>query len=214
MDKCMKELRESDYGVQMGKSNIKCLVYSDDQVILAPSEGELQKMLDIMNESFRKRGMKINAEKTKVMIFERNENVTVCNIKIQGMIIDQVNEFVYLGSVFTRDGKFDEDIERRVRKGNAVNGAISGVMGSNILSQKAYMSIHNALLVPTLTFGSESWVWQKKDESRINAVEMRYLRKICGIKQPPPNANDPRATLSRHFRDDLPEVDEDDWEGA
>ncbi|KAL0882361.1 hypothetical protein ABMA27_000862 [Loxostege sticticalis] len=32
--------------------------------------------------------------------------------------------------------------------------------------------------------------------------------------KPPPDANDPRATLTRHFTDDLPEVDEDEIERA
>ncbi|KAF9790000.1 hypothetical protein SFRURICE_002365 [Spodoptera frugiperda] len=31
-------------------------------------------------------------------------------------------------------------------------------------------------------YGSESLVWQKKHESRINAVEMRALRSMCGVK--------------------------------
>ena len=30
-------------------------------------------------------------------------------------------------------------------------------------------------------YGSESWVWQKRHESRINAVEMRSLRRMAGV---------------------------------
>ncbi|GBP60318.1 hypothetical protein EVAR_26730_1 [Eumeta japonica] len=32
-------------------------------------------------------------------------------------------------------------------------------------------------------YGSESWVWQKKNESRINAAEMRSLRSTCGVSR-------------------------------
>ncbi|GBP84324.1 hypothetical protein EVAR_61541_1 [Eumeta japonica] len=32
-------------------------------------------------------------------------------------------------------------------------------------------------------YGSESWVGQKKNESRINAVEMRSLRSTCGVSR-------------------------------
>jgi hypothetical protein len=31
-------------------------------------------------------------------------------------------------------------------------------------------------------YGSESWVWQKKHISRVNAVEMRALRSMIGVK--------------------------------
>ncbi|GBP84486.1 hypothetical protein EVAR_100753_1 [Eumeta japonica] len=33
--------------------------------------------------------------------------------------------------------------------------------------------------MPTLMHGSKSWVWQKKNVSRINAVQMRSLRSVC-----------------------------------
>jgi hypothetical protein len=36
--------------------------------------------------------------------------------------VEQVKEFVYLGSMFTRDRKCDSHIERRVNAGNMVKG--------------------------------------------------------------------------------------------
>jgi hypothetical protein len=38
------------------------------------------------------------------------------------------------------------------------------------------------VLLPTLMYRSESWVWQKKHICRINAVEMRALRSMIGVK--------------------------------
>lgn len=35
-----------------------------------------------------------------------------------------MKEFLYLGSKFMRDRKYDSDIERRVLAGNKVNGAL------------------------------------------------------------------------------------------
>ncbi|GBP11929.1 hypothetical protein EVAR_74554_1 [Eumeta japonica] len=32
-------------------------------------------------------------------------------------------------------------------------------------------------------YGSESWVWQEKNESRVNAVEMRWLRNMRGVSR-------------------------------
>ena len=43
------------------------------------------------------------------------------------------------------------------------------------------MAVHNGVLLPTLMYGSECWVWLAKHESRINAVEMRSLRSTCGV---------------------------------
>ncbi|GBP24026.1 hypothetical protein EVAR_10127_1 [Eumeta japonica] len=39
----------------------------------------------------------------------------------------------------------------------------------------------NEVLRPTLMHGSESWVWQKTTDSRINALEMQFTRNMCGV---------------------------------
>ena len=36
-------------------------------------------------------------------------------------------------------------------------------------------AVHQAVLVPTRMYGSETWTWLQKDESVLNAVEMRSL---------------------------------------
>ena len=90
---------------------VKSLLYADDQVILASPEGELQQMVTIMNDAFKSKGIKVNVSK-----------MTECNILKER--VEQVKEFVYLGSMFTRDGKHSKDIERRVTAGNQVNVAL------------------------------------------------------------------------------------------
>jgi hypothetical protein len=55
-------------------------------------------------------------------------------------------------------------------------------MNSRMVSKKAQLAVHNGVLLPTLMYGSESWVWQKKHTSRVNAVEMRALRSVIGVK--------------------------------
>ena len=37
------------------------------------------------------------------------------------------------------------------------------------------------MVVPTLLYGSETWTLQKRHRSKIQAMEMRYLRKVEGV---------------------------------
>ncbi|GBP31200.1 Piezo-type mechanosensitive ion channel component [Eumeta japonica] len=90
---------------------------------------------------------------------------------------------MYLSSLFTNDGKYDRDIERRVNTENKVNGALLAIMNSKSISRQARLAIHTGVLIPMLMYGSESWVWQKKNESRINAVELRSLHTIYGVSR-------------------------------
>ena len=48
------------------------------------------------------------------------------------------------------------------------------------VSRNARLNVYNGVLMPTLMYGSECWVWIKRHERRITAVEMRYLRGVCG----------------------------------
>ncbi|GBP30976.1 hypothetical protein EVAR_81874_1 [Eumeta japonica] len=75
----------------------------------------------------------------------------------------------------------DRDIQRMVNAGNKMNGASFAIMISKSVSRQALLAVHNGILIPTIMYGSESWVWQKKNESRINAVEMRSLRYMYGM---------------------------------
>ncbi|KAI5640813.1 reverse transcriptase (RNA-dependent DNA polymerase) domain-containing protein [Phthorimaea operculella] len=160
MDSCLTDLKESVCGLRMNDLLVKCLLYADDQVILASSAEELQEMVNIMNEALKKKGMKVNVSKTKTMVLEKEDSTTECNIMIEEERVEQVKEFVYLGSKFTSDGKCESDIERRVNAGNMVNGALHAFMNSQKVSNKARLAVHRGVLVPTLMYGSESWVWQ------------------------------------------------------
>lgn len=182
LDSCLRKLRESDCGIRLEEIVVKCLLYADDAVLFASSAEELQRMLSVMNEGCKEKGMKVNVKKTKVMVFERSLTVTECLVMLENERVEQVESFVYLGSMFTRDGLYDEDIERRVNAGNKVYGALGSLVKSRHISQRAKLAVHDAVLAPTLMYGSESWVWKKRQESRINAVEMRSLRSMIGVK--------------------------------
>ena len=49
------------------------------------------------------------------------------------------------------------------------------------LSKATKLRVINAMVVPTLLYGSETWTLQKRHRSKIQAMEMRYLRKVEGV---------------------------------
>ena len=46
------------------------------------------------------------------------------------------------------------------------------------LSRRTKLRVYNAIVVPTLMYGSETWVLNKQQESAVQATEMRVLRRI------------------------------------
>jgi hypothetical protein len=181
IDHCMRQARIADVGLKVGIERVCRLLYADDTVLMAESAEDLQRLLTRMEEECEKMGMRINVGKTKVVVFEKDEVRTECKMLLKGGVLEQVSEFTYLGRQFERTGKIDREIERRKCAGLGVIGALSKFAKDTILSRDARMAVYRSVLVPTLTYGCESWVWQEKHKSRIGATEMKYLRRVCGV---------------------------------
>jgi hypothetical protein len=63
--------------------------------------------------------------------------------------------------------------------GNRMNGTLRPITSSQNVSMKAKTLLHKAILLPTIIYGSQTW--SKKDDSSLNSVEMRSLRRMCGV---------------------------------
>lgn len=70
---------------------------------------------------------------------------------------------------------------KRVNAGNRVNRALNASIRRKVILNKTREIIHNSILLPTVIYGREAWVWQKKLESNIIAMEMRSRRRIFDV---------------------------------
>ncbi len=81
MDGCMKEMKckVGNTGANLrlkGEvwSVVTCL-FADDTVLLAESEGDLQRVVNAFYSKCKRRKLKVNAGKSKVMVIERREEI-------------------------------------------------------------------------------------------------------------------------------------------
>ena len=84
---------------------ISCLLWADDLVILSKSEDGLQKMLSKLSEYTTEKGLKINTDKTKCMIFNKTGKHIRRNFKFGDIKIETVREYKYLGFLITPSGE-------------------------------------------------------------------------------------------------------------
>ena len=89
---------------------------------------------------------------------------------------------MYLGVKFSADGKIEGELDRRSGMAmSAVRVMQKKVFGSRELSTKAKVEVYNAMVVPMMTYGCESWVLREREKTRLQASEMSVLRKIAGV---------------------------------
>ena len=53
--------------------------------------------------------------------------------------------------------------------------------GREQIDEETKLRIHNITVKAVLIFGSEAWVLKKREEQRLEAAQMKFLRHLLGI---------------------------------
>ena len=121
------------------------LRYADDTVVLAETEHELQHLMDIVVQESEQKGLFLRIANSYTMVFSKSSAIPTCQIKVHGKLLEQVNSFVYLGSVFTSDGRCENEVKRRIGIAKtAFTSMKKAVCGRNI-SMPVRMKYWNAI---------------------------------------------------------------------
>ena len=98
---------------------------------------------------------------------------------MNGQVLEVVEEYKYLGTMFGRNGKVNDEIKYRIKQATNVYYQLNQtILGKKEVSQKTKIQIYNTIYKPTLLYGAESWPVNNKIEQKITAAEMKYLRRI------------------------------------
>ena len=95
-------LDESQAGIKIPGSNINNLRYADDTIFMAESE-ELKSLLMKVKEESKKDGLKLNIQKTKIMV-----SSPITSWQVDGEIMETVTDVNFLVSKITADGEIKD----------------------------------------------------------------------------------------------------------
>ena len=86
-------LEEAQAGIRIARRNINNLRYADDTTLMAESEEELKSLLLKVKEESEKVGLKLNIQKTKIMV-----SGPITSWQIDGETVETVSDFLFLGA--------------------------------------------------------------------------------------------------------------------
>ena len=92
------ELDEAQAGIKIAGRNINNLRYADDTTLLAESEEELKSLLMKVKEESEKVGLKLNIQKTNIMV-----SGPITSWQVDGETMEIVTDIIFLGSKITVD---------------------------------------------------------------------------------------------------------------
>ena len=120
------ELKDLNYGIDIGGQKVCLLLYADDIIIIAENENELQTQLDLINQWCKKWRHNIKYIKSKVNHFKKRNDRQLNFVFLFGNLpIYTVQTYTYLGIVFDEHLTFSECIKTRTdAAGRALRGLI------------------------------------------------------------------------------------------
>ena len=157
------------------------LLFADDTVLVVDSEEKLQRLVAEFGRVCERRKLRVNVTKSKVMKCTRNEGGARMNVILNGEILEEVNQFKYLGSIIAAGGGVETDVSHRISEGCKVLGGMKSLMKNRGLGMNIKKVLYERVIVPTVTYGSELWGMKVSDRQKLNVFEMRCLRDMMGV---------------------------------
>ena len=78
----------------------------------------------------------------------------------------------------------EAEISNRLNKSLKIYHAMrNGFIKNNKVSKATKIKVYTAIYRPVLTFGCETWNLDEKQKSRVQALEMLYLRRVRGVTE-------------------------------
>ena len=126
------------------------LKYADDIVLLFEDVQEAQSVLDKLT-SF---GMRFTPSKCKAMFLDADLNTT---LKLQGEILEVVEQFTYLGSCASSDGSLSNEIDARILKARIAFGNLSHLWRQKRISLSLKNRMYKTPVRTGSLYGGEIW---------------------------------------------------------
>jgi hypothetical protein len=157
------------------------LLFTDDLVLTSESEVGLQQQLDTLQQLCIERGLIVNVEKTKAMVFNCVDSCQ--EFVFKGDAIERVQTFKYLGILLETTSNLDNAVEH---VGDAIRCSLFALNRRcaelRIMDVKLRCNLFNTLVRSTTSYVCEVWV----DSKKIKAIEVVYrgfLKFLLGVRK-------------------------------
>ena len=157
-------LEEAQAGIKIARRIINNLRYADDTTLMAESAEELKNLLMKVKEESEKVGLKLNIQKTKIMV-----SGPITSWQIDGETVETVSDFTFGGSKITADGDCSHEIKRHLLLGRKVMTSLDSILKSRDITLPTKVHLIKVMAFLVVMYGCESWTIKKAECQRIDA---------------------------------------------
>ena len=137
-EKCWAGGRQAE--IKITGRNINNPRYADDTTLMAISEEELKSLLMEVKEESEKVGLKLNIQKTNIMVSR-----PITSWQIDG---ETVSDFIFWGSRITADGDCSHEIKRHLLLGRKIMINLDSILKSRDITLPSQVHLVKAMIFP------------------------------------------------------------------
>ena len=167
-------------------TEISCLMWADDILILSETEEGLQHKLDTLEEYSKLNKLTVNTKKTQCMIFNKTGRL-LKNYKFtyNNKTLECVREYKYLGFIVTPSGEIGtglKDLRNRAMRGLAKMRKSLGAYFRHDISNTIHM--YTYIIRPILLYCCDFWgcIKQPKNNPIIN-FHLMFCRQLLNVRK-------------------------------
>ncbi len=158
-------------------TDILLLLYADDAVFLAESPSKLNRILLVLRKYCDLNFLTVNTEKTKIMVFSRNGSCSTTPFFYDGINIEVVKNFEYLGVNFSSSARFGTMAKNSLKKAKAQTGAVLSLLAKSKCTVWATrVELFNSLARSTL-FNCLA-LWSTGYEDALERVQLLFFKQL------------------------------------
>ena len=164
--------------------DLHLLLLMDDSVVLATSKETLIKKLEVLNTFVEDFNMKINEEKTKLMVINGTQEDKV-NLTFHKYTFSYTNHYVYLGADFCEDGLTSSVIRKHVEKSQKqINKFASFIYKNKNMPYKAKKLVADSVIQSSFLYCSETWMNVNNNNIKpLNTQYMTIIKLLLGVRK-------------------------------
>ena len=129
-----------------------------------------------VKEQSEKVGLKLNIQKTKVMV-----SGPITSWQIDGETVETVADFIFGGSKITADGDCSYEIKRCLLLGRKLMTNPESILKSRDITLWTKVLLVKAMVSPVVMYGCESWTIKKAEHRRIDAFDLWCWRRLLTV---------------------------------
>jgi len=97
--------------------------------------------------------------------------------KVDNRSFESVEHFTYLGTTLTNQKYIQEEINSRLKSGNACYHSVQNLLPSSLLSRSIKIKTYGTVILPVVVRGCETWSLTLREERRVRLFEKKVLRR-------------------------------------